>query len=186
MRLLAPLALLVLVGCAGPGTSSPDLTDGGTVLTYEVVAGPQTYPFVVTITENGPEGTAFAYNLGEGAQIGTVRMTPEARQSAPRGMQNRFGSDDYVLTDQTSVWMARDDVRRLKAGETVEINLGFGPHAFALDACGVPFEAGDETVMTCRYTSPDALIVALDDPTEPLILDMDAPQFRVTLQSVGR
>ena len=214
---VVPLAL-VLSACAGsrPEAAGPTLTAPGTVLAYRVTDAPATYPFVVTVTQNDAAGTAFAYDLADGQSAGTVRMSAAARDSAPGGMLNAFGSEDYDLTDRTSVWMARDDARRLQAGEQVTIRDGEGGYTFEIVGCDMPFAvAGAGTVATCRYTSPAdpeaiaayrdlcdegdadscaeaaalardgaAYIVALDDADEPLILDMQTAEFRVTLQGV--
>ncbi|MEM1057363.1 MAG: hypothetical protein AAGI52_17740 [Bacteroidota bacterium] len=165
-------------------TDTPDLTARATLLTYEVQAGnADAYPFTVRMLRNGAAGTTIAFNLDD-RNLGMITMSAGARESAPRGMLNNFQDRDYMLTDQTSIWMAREDVRRLKAGETVEIDLGGGPVAFTLDTCEEPFTAGALSYPVCRYTGEGAMIVAQDDDMEPIILDMDTGAFRVTLQSV--
>ena len=163
MRVLSAVTLaLVLSGCAGsrPEAASLTLTAPGTVLAYRVTDAPATYPFVVTVTQNDAAGTAFAYDLADGQSVGTVRMSASARASAPGGMLNAFGSEDYDLTDRTSVWMARDDVQRLQAGEQVAIRDGEGGYTFEIVGCDLPFAvagagltASDIVHVNCHATS---------------------------------
>jgi hypothetical protein len=191
MRLLL-VAALALSACASTrvAPASP-LAQPGAVLTYDVVAGPQTYPFEVTVRQNDEAGTAFAFDLGGGTAQGVVSMTPGAREAAARGMMNQFQTRDYTLDEQTSVWMARDDVRRLKAGETVAITVdGQSPTAFTLDGCAttaVVLDGVSTDLPTCRYTGAGGrFVVAVDNEQDPLILDMNAGTFRVTLQDATR
>ena len=193
MRSLLFAAALALSACASTRAPAPaaPLTPPGAVLTYEVVAGPQTYPFEVPVRQNAAAATAFAFDLGAGVATGVVTMTAGARQTAPRGMQNQFRTQDYALDDQTSVWMARDDGRRLKAGETVAITVdGTSATPFTLDGCtpvAVQLDGASVDLPACRYTSPgDRFVVAVDDDRDPLILDMNAGPFRVTLQPATR
>ena len=196
MRALLLPALLVLSACASTGGSTDpaptvDLAAPGTILNYEVAAGTEAYPFSVAIVQNDDAGTVFDFDLDLGRAEGRVTMSPAARRAAARGMLNTFDAESYDLEDQTSVWMSRSDVARLMSGETVAINVdGRSATAFTLDDCipmTVNVHGADVAVDACRYVGEGGrYIVALDDEMDPLILDMDAGPFSVTIQNATR
>ena len=195
MRTLLLLAPLALAACASPRDVDPsptvDLTMPGTILNYEVSAGPEIYPFSVAVVQNDDQATIFDFDLDLGNATGRVTMSPTARETAGRGMMNTFRTQDYDLDDRTSVWMSRSDVRRLQAGETVAINVdGESETDFAMVGCmamPVTVHGAEVSVDVCRYEGAGGRhIVALDDDADPLILDMDAGPFSVALKNATR
>lgn len=190
MRLVLVLFLIGLSACATSRQPAASLTPVGTVLDYEVVtATGQRYPFVVTITQRDAEGTAFSYNLDDGGQVGTVFMTAEAMEVAPNGMLNQFGSEAYRLTDRTSVWMARSDMRRLNAGTDLRVNLEVAAPVFSSQGCSGTFafasSTGEASASVCTFSSEAGeQIKVLNQEENPLIVDMDTGVFRVTLQRI--
>ncbi|MEO0560240.1 MAG: hypothetical protein AAF170_18900 [Bacteroidota bacterium] len=190
MRLVLVLGLIGLSACVTSRQPDANLTPVGTVLDYEVVTMTgQRYPFVVTVTQNDADGRAFSYNLGDGVQVGTVFMTPEAMGAAPNGMLNQFGSEAYRLTDRTSVWMARSDVRRLNAGTDLQVNLEVATPVFSSQGCSGTFafasSTGEASASVCMYAGEGGeQITVLNQEANPLIMDMGTGAFRVTLQRI--
>ena len=185
-------AALLLTACSGvrpaPAAMPAVYTAPQALLSYRVEAGVQTYPFVVSVFQNDADGIGFRYDLGDGAQTGSVSMTAEAVRGAT-AMLNRFGSSGYELDDRTSVWLARGPFASLKGGGAVALDLGDGPVRFS-GGCGETYDVGTAgggsfAVAACRFAGDGQTLVVADDAEQPLILSMDTGAFGVTLEAAA-
>ncbi|MEL6615101.1 MAG: hypothetical protein AAFQ43_05155 [Bacteroidota bacterium] len=191
--LLAALAVALLSACSGASSTAPEAvgTRAESVLSYEVRAAGDAYPFVVSVTQNDIDGIGFRFDLADGQTQGSLSMNSNAIDHGTI-MVNRFTSRAYMLTDKTSVWLAREPFAQLRAGETVGLDLGQGTRRDFSGACGETYTVGTAggdtyTVPACRFATAaegaqQTLIVA-DDAEQPLILSMNTGLFEVSLQT---
>lgn len=172
---------VVLAACSGPRTVEHDptcLTCVGTSLGYHL--SPENNGFGVNIMQNDEEGLMFAFAFANSDGAGTVRMSPLARESALT-LMNYFGSEDYELTNTTSVWLSRSVFRDLTDGESVTLDLGGGDiGSFSevdqeSDRYDVTLPDGEAlTVETRRFVDEQQgfELIVLDNEDDPLILKM--------------
>ena len=195
---LALTAALVLTACSGAPAAAGDApaavrTTPQSILSYGVAAGDATYPFVVSVMQNDADGLAFRFDLADGQSQGTVSMSADAVADGTI-MLNRFTSRAYSLSDKTSVWLARGPFARLRAGETVGLDLGQGTHRDFSGACGEAYTVrtaggGSYAVPACRFETANEgaqqRLVVADDAEQPLILSMETGLFSVSLQTAA-
>ena len=190
----ALVAALALTGCSAASPVASDAppavaTDVQSILSYTVEASGTTYPFIVSVFQNDADGIAIRFDLGDGQAEGTVTMSADAVDTATI-MSNRFTSRAYQLTDKTTVWLARGPFARLRAGETVGLDLGQGTWRDFSGACGETYTVGTAgggsyTVPACRFSTANEgaqqTLVVADNAAQPLILSMETGMFSVAL-----
>ncbi len=161
---------------------------------YEVVFGGQTYDFRVTNPKVDMEnGVTFKYKLtGDVGYNGTVSMSKEAITSAHEQM-NKFGKDQYELTDRTSVWISKEVFNELKMTGSSMINANdwVGQREFTVvssdgvdDFYVVKVDDQDKYIRCIKVEAKDGEQLWInDDANNPLILKMSV-DFSIELKQV--
>ncbi len=121
---IAVLASLLAVPTAQARDEMPTWLQVGTVLTWGVDYSGQTYDFIVTVKQLGPD-LKFDYEMtAPASKKGDVTIKAKALVDADK-LHNMFMGGPLVLEDKTTVWISQVFVKEYR-GKEISHSLDFG------------------------------------------------------------
>lgn len=156
----------------------------GSQMVYEVQSGDFHYSFLVSVQEKSASRITFDWLMTiQDDNQGTLTMTSEALSSADQLFSFYEKGSDKTITDATALWLSRKTFDALKAGELVKLNPGDAVVVFQRDdsfegkrrlkALASKYQLDPDVQTILAQANNGKYLIVLDDPTNPLILEMD-------------
>lgn len=160
----------------------------GSVLTYEVVAGDNSYPFIVTVRAFGKDLIAFDWTMGNESK-GSIAMDKNALEKSSKLVSFFKNGENLQLTGQTCVWVSRAIFSQLNKPGDITIDWsGESAEQFAgadNSEAHFWFEKRYMSLPVYQRGAPTGtLLQVLADPDNPLITYFSCKDFFVGLKEV--